>query len=254
MSAAGICRYVAVGDSQTEGLHDYHQDGRLRGWADRFAERLAARHPDLLYANLAVRGKRTAEILRDQLEPALALMPDLVTVVAGVNDAVRPGTDLDEVGNDLEAMYRAFAAAGCTVMSCTFPLPAIGLTRRAAPRFAALNRLIRAVAERRGVLLVELEDVPVASDPRLWSPDRIHLNPDGHSGLAAAFEATLRGEAVAEWMPSLPPLEEPARARQWMSEAAWLARFVAPKIVRMIRGRSSGDGRSAKRPELGPVG
>ena len=36
---------------------------------------IAARDPGLLDANLAVRGKRTAEIRRDQIEPALALDP-----------------------------------------------------------------------------------------------------------------------------------------------------------------------------------
>ena len=40
--AMKIERYVAIGDSQTEGLHDYYDDGELRGWADRFAGSLAA--------------------------------------------------------------------------------------------------------------------------------------------------------------------------------------------------------------------
>jgi lysophospholipase L1-like esterase len=52
-------RYVAIGDSQTEGLWDGDDDGGLRGFADRLAEHLDALSPGLQYANLAVRGCRS---------------------------------------------------------------------------------------------------------------------------------------------------------------------------------------------------
>jgi len=245
-------RYVAIGDSQTEGLHDYADDGLPRGWADRFAAGLSTRSPDLLYANLAVRGKRTAEVRNEQLEAALALAPDLVTVVSGVNDVVRPAVDVGSVATDIESMYEAFSSAGCVVMGCTFPLPAAGLTRHAAPRLQSLNAAIRLAAERHDVLLVELEGVAMASDLRLWSPDRIHLNSDGHRRLASAFEATFVGNDDRSWTEPLPPQPAPSRPRQAASEAAWIARFLVPKIVRLLRGQSSGDGRTAKRPRLGP--
>ncbi len=246
-------RYVALGDSQTEGLWDYHADGRLRGWADRFAERLAEANPGLRYANLAVRGRRTREIRDEQLEAALALAPDLATVVSGVNDVLRPGADVEEVAADLEGMWAALTSAGCRVMGCTFPLPTTGLTRRLAPRLEALNVALRKAAERQRVLLVEVEDIPSAADLRLWSADRIHLNPDGHRLLAAAFEGTLRGAEEGSWREPLPPAPPASRARAAASEALWLARFVVPKVARMVRGRSSGDGRTAKRPALEPI-
>lgn len=60
-------RYVALGDSGTEGVGDEpHPDGSERGWADRLAEHLAQANPQLLYANLAVRGRRLAEIHEQQ--------------------------------------------------------------------------------------------------------------------------------------------------------------------------------------------
>ena len=34
-------RFVALGDSTTEGLMDLYPDGTFRGWADRLAARLA---------------------------------------------------------------------------------------------------------------------------------------------------------------------------------------------------------------------
>ncbi len=41
----GYLRYVAVGDSQTEGLLDGDEHTGYRGWADRLAELLAVHHP-----------------------------------------------------------------------------------------------------------------------------------------------------------------------------------------------------------------
>ncbi|BBZ36105.1 hypothetical protein MCNF_47100 [Mycolicibacterium confluentis] len=83
-------RCVAIGDSQTEGLWDGDDVG-VCGFADRLAARLDALHPGLQYANLAVRGRRVADVLGDQLPRALSMRPDLVTVCAGMNDTIRPG-------------------------------------------------------------------------------------------------------------------------------------------------------------------
>ncbi|MEM7412095.1 MAG: SGNH/GDSL hydrolase family protein [Myxococcota bacterium] len=243
-------RYVALGDSQTEGLHDYHPDGSPRGWADRFAEHLSDASPDLRYANLAVRGKRTREVLEDQLEAALALSPDLATVVSGVNDVVRPGADVAAVAGDLEHMYRELTHTGCFVMGCTFPLPTVGLTRRFAPSLRALNAAVREAAARHGVLLVEIENMPSAADLRLWNADRIHLNPEGHRLLGAAFAGVFDGAPDGEWTRPLPPARSLSRLREAAAESLWIARFVIPKVIRTLRGVSSGDGRSAKRPQL----
>lgn len=79
-------RYVALGDSQTEGLWDGDDTVGLRGFADRLAEELDRLHPGLAYANLAIRGRRIRDVLHEQLPQALAMEPDLVTVCVGMND------------------------------------------------------------------------------------------------------------------------------------------------------------------------
>jgi len=84
-------RYVAIGDSSTEGLQDPDGAGGYRGWANRLAERVAEAQGGLLYANLGVRGKRSREIRQEQLGPALALDPDLATIFAGSNDILERG-------------------------------------------------------------------------------------------------------------------------------------------------------------------
>ncbi|MEV4258903.1 GDSL-type esterase/lipase family protein, partial [Spirillospora sp. NPDC049652] len=138
-------RYVAVGDSQTEGLMDGDEVSGYRGWADRLAETLAAAEPDFRYANLAVRGHLAAAIRAGQTEAALALKPDLVTVMAGMNDLIRPGCDADAVAADLDAMLAAFTASGATVVTFTFP--DVGeiapLAARLRPRVMAFNDRVR---------------------------------------------------------------------------------------------------------------
>ncbi|WP_279107105.1 SGNH/GDSL hydrolase family protein, partial [Gordonia paraffinivorans] len=141
-------RFVAIGDSQTEGLGDPHPEYEFRGWADRFARRLAAYNPDLRYANLAIRGKRTRQVLEEQLEPALALEPDLVAAPLGMNDVIGR-SDLDEVRSDLDTIYRNLAKTDATVIVSTFPNVSrtIPLAARKEHRLLALNEMNREFAE-----------------------------------------------------------------------------------------------------------
>lgn len=64
-------RYVAMGDSFTEGIGDPEPSspGGYRGWADRVAEELGRGHDDFAYANLAVRGRPLQQIIDQQLAP-----------------------------------------------------------------------------------------------------------------------------------------------------------------------------------------
>ncbi|HOB58365.1 MAG TPA: SGNH/GDSL hydrolase family protein, partial [Rhodoglobus sp.] len=99
-------RYVAIGDSFTEGIGDPEPQspGGHRGWADRVAEVLSSQSTDFAYANLAIRGRLLQQISDEQVDSALALNPDLITVSAGGNDIIRPGTDPDDVAQRFEDM------------------------------------------------------------------------------------------------------------------------------------------------------
>ena len=93
-SRASWRRYIALGDSFTEGLSDPDpgRPGEFRGWADRLAEHLAAATDgDVEYANLAIRGLLLQQVLEDQVPVALEAEPDLVSLIAGGNDLLRPG-------------------------------------------------------------------------------------------------------------------------------------------------------------------
>ncbi|MGC0334009.1 lysophospholipase L1-like esterase [Streptomyces sp. SAI-170] len=250
-------RYVALGDSQTEGVGDGDDVTGLRGWADRLAERLDRTSPGLLYANLAVRGRLAGQVRAEQLAPALALRPDLATVVAGVNDLLRPRFDADEVAGHLEAMFAALTAQGARVATLTFPDPAriSPLARRLGPRVTALNDRVREAARRHGVIVADTAEQPVVADPRLWSTDRLHASPLGHDRIAAAMAHALDlPGSDARWADPLSPAA-PVRAgwRTVGTELRWTASFLGPWLGRRLRGRSSGDGRAAKRPALLPV-
>ncbi|WKX73208.1 SGNH/GDSL hydrolase family protein [Streptomyces sp. XD-27] len=258
MPAGEYVRYVALGDSQTEGLGDGDDTTGLRGWADRLAERLAALDPDVRYANLAVRGRVAAQVRAEQLGPALALRPDLATVVAGVNDLLRPRFDADEVAAHLEAMFAELTAQGAHVATLTFPDVAriTALARPIGSRVTALNHRIRAAAHRHGVTVAETAHHAVVADPRLWSQDRLHASPLGHARIAAAVAHALRLPGSGDaWTHPLPPPPAPAPTgwRAAPAELRWAASFLGPWLGRRLRGRSSGDGRTAKRPELLPV-
>ncbi|MEU2255265.1 SGNH/GDSL hydrolase family protein [Nocardia xishanensis] len=250
-------RYVALGDSQTEGVGDGDDRTGLRGLADRLAERLAAIEPDLHYANLAVRGKLAHQVHAEQLDAALALRPDLATVVAGFNDLLRPGFDADQVVGHLDAMFAALTAHGVVVATLTFPDVAriTPLARPISGRVTAMNQRIRASAERHGVVVADTTPYPVVTDPRLWSTDRLHAGPLGHQRIADALAYALRLPGADDrWTESLhPPLPARGALSTAANELRWAAAFLGPWLGRRLTGRSSGDGRTAKRPDLLPV-
>jgi lysophospholipase L1-like esterase len=251
-----IERYVALGDSSTEGLDDPDGAGGYRGWADRLAEHVAVAHPGLEYANLAVRGRSAGEIAATQLAPALAMRPHLATVVAGMNDLLRGSFDAARVAAAVAEMVHGLAGAGATVVTFTIPDASrrMRLPRAFSARTAALNVELRRIARDSGAVLLDLATYELADDPRMWAVDRLHGNPEGHARIAAelAHLLGLPGSQPGSLGPIAPP--PPRRRRDVLREdLAWAARFVAPWAWRRLRGRTTGDGITAKRPTLTPV-
>ncbi len=249
-------RYVAIGDSTVEGLDDPDRRGGYRGWANRLAERIAREQGELHYANLAVRGRSTREVLDEQLGLALSMRPDLAAVVTGTNDILRPRFDPEAVAKDIERMQRALIEGGATVVSFTLPdlTPVMPLARPLRDRIRRFARALVEASARSGALVIDFTAHPVASDPRLWSEDRLHANSLGHARIADALAHALSlPGAGPEWAGPLPGPGRRGLRRALAAELLWSRRYLLPWLWRHARGRSSGDGCQPKRPRLEPL-
>ena len=261
-AAERIGTFVAIGDSFTEGLNDRLPGGGFRGWADRFADLLAAGQPGLRYANLAVRGKLLRDVAGEQAPWAISMAPDLISIAAGGNDILRPGTDSDALAAVFDECVAGLRAAGCRVLLFTgFDPSAFPVIRIVRGKVAAYNMHLRAIAQRRGCHLADLWSMTMLTDPREWSPDRLHLAADGHRRVALLACEVIGTEVSEDWRDPLPGRPAGgawlARSAIWLrargSDATWAREHAAPWLVRRLRGVSAGDGMPPKRPQLAPV-
>jgi len=153
-----VTRYVAIGDSFTEGMNDLGPDGvTYRGWADLVAARLAAEYRaahngrpkseevhDFRYANLAIRGRLFDRIVDEQVPEALRMRPDLVSFAGGGNDVLRRRFEPAAMLPRFDDVVRMLRASGADVVifrwaNVTGRLPG---SRMILPRMQVLNRAV----------------------------------------------------------------------------------------------------------------
>jgi hypothetical protein len=129
------------------------------------------------------------------------------------------------------------------------------LSRPIGHRVLAFDARIREAADRHGVVVAETAAHAAATDPRLWSGDRLHAGPLGHARIAAAVAQALGLPGSDDrWTLPLPVAGTDVSVwRAVSTELRWAGTFLGPWVGRRLRGRSSGDGRQAKRPALLPV-
>jgi lysophospholipase L1-like esterase len=249
-------RLVALGDSFTEGVGDDDPaaPNGVRGWADRTADELAAHEPGFRYANLAIRGKLMGQVLAEQLEPALAMEPDLVTLYAGGNDLMRPKVDIDALMDAYEAAVARIRATGARLVLFT-GVDGVEdpLFRTIRGRVAIYNEHVRGIAARHGALLVDMWAMRQLRDRRRWAPDRLHLNAFGHTEVAIALLDVL-GVPHPLTAAVLGPREVLSPAERRSQNLRWAQEHAVPWVRRRLRGESSGDTMTAKRPTPEPVG
>ena len=262
-------RYVAIGDSFTEGMSDAdpQRANAYVGWADRLAAHLAQRASidgiggkhdtadrTFGYANLAVRGRLLDDIAGSQVDDALVLAPDLVSIVGGGNDILRPKADVDALAARLEGAVARLRASSADVLLAT-PVdprdaPLVKATRGRAATFAAH---IWSIARRHDAYVIDLWGMAALRDWRLWASDRIHLTSEGHRRVALnAFTSLGFTAPDAGWADLLPAAEPISRADAARANAQWAREYVGPWVHRRLRGQSSGDSLSAKRPTITP--
>ncbi|WP_234661460.1 glycosyltransferase [Agromyces marinus] len=247
-------RYVAVGDSITEGLCDSSRmaAGEYRGWADRLAMLLAQSGDGIGYANLAVRSRRIADAVDTQVPRAAELDADLVTVLIGGNDLVRIDARPEALAARLGDAVDALRGRGADVLVVTPFLPAHARLGTVRGRFERFAGLVAARAEASGARVLDASRHTGLTARGVWAEDRVHLNSSGHRALAyaaagalgvrdaaalAGLDAALHGDAED---PDASPLPN----------AEWLRRHAVPWIGRRMLGRTAGDGRVPKHDAL----
>ncbi|WP_312875959.1 SGNH/GDSL hydrolase family protein [Arthrobacter terrae] len=263
-------KYVALGDSFTEGMGD--DDPKLphgcRGWADRVAEQLAradtnpnpnanananadaSQGAGLGYANLAIRGKKLRQVLSEQIDAAVALQPTLVSMYAGANDILRPKVNIDALIEDYSRGIAKLSATGATVLLFTgFDSKASGVFGKTRGRTAIYNELVREVADEHNALIVDYWRFDEYDDPRMWSIDRMHMSTPGHINMARRVLALLDQESGLD-VPDLEPLPVLGRLKVAAANAQWAREYVGPWIGRRLRGVSSGDSLDPRWPRL----
>ncbi|MHA3021347.1 SGNH/GDSL hydrolase family protein [Mycobacterium sp. BMJ-28] len=256
MADTHFYRYVALGDSQSEGLWDTDDTGALIGFADRLAWLLDTHCPGIEYANLAVRGKRIRDVLEGQLPEAVAMKPDLITMCVGMNDVTRPGRKFDQALLDLDLLHDRLARTGATVVTTTFPnlarvLPA---GRILVARVLRINDVIRAAADRHGFRLIDLYHADSMTDPQNWSADRVHGSTKGHLLFtAAAAEALGLPGSNHDWAHAESEVTEQSLGSRLYSQAMWTQNMLMPWIWRHLRGRSASIGGGPRHPRPVPV-
>ncbi|OBA94721.1 lysophospholipase [Mycobacteriaceae bacterium 1482268.1] len=246
-------RYVALGDSQTEGLWDGNDSDGIVGFADRLAAMLDELQPGLRYANLAIRGRRIRDVLDDQLPRALEMRPDLISVCVGMNDITRPGLQFDRALADLGRLHERLAQSGATVVTTTFPDIAqiVPIGRILTSRMQRTNETIAAAADRYGFRLVDLYHAPSMVQPDVWSEDRVHGSTKGHMLFAAAAaEALDLPGSNHDWAYVGATAQPQTIQSRAYSQILWTRNMLAPWLWHHARGISSGDGRAPKRPSM----
>ncbi|MFH8249752.1 SGNH/GDSL hydrolase family protein [Microbacterium sp. B2969] len=248
-------RYVAIGDSFTEGVGDPEPDAPngFRGWADRVAEVLSQQVDDFAYANLAIRGRLIGQIVTEQVEPALALKPDLITFSAGGNDVIRPNGDPDAIAQLFEDAVVRLTGGGATLVVFT------GIDTNFTPVFrgirgkvAIYNENIRAIADKYDCIVADQWALKEVQDMRFFDDDRLHYNALGHHEVA---RMVLRALNVSNDLQPMQP--DPLPNRTWREARAvdlvWAREYLVPWVLRRLRHQSSGDNVTAKRPDPLPV-
>ncbi|MFG6401358.1 MULTISPECIES: SGNH/GDSL hydrolase family protein [unclassified Microbacterium] len=241
-------RFVAIGDSFTEGVGDDLPGGAVRGWADLAAQGWAdAVGAPLSYANLAIRGKLAWPIVEEQLEPALALKPTHLSFNGGGNDMLRPRADMAHIADSFSRVMARCEEEGVRVifLSGANPSPHLPLGRMVQRRGDGLSvAVLERIADHPDVIrALNWPDRELSERP-FWAADRLHMNARGHHRVAARVLDALGHTPPSTWW-SLPE-DHGVIVPQG---AAYYREHVAPWVRRRLTGRSSGDGRTAKFPE-----
>ncbi|MGP9783086.1 SGNH/GDSL hydrolase family protein [Glutamicibacter sp. AOP12-B1-11] len=237
--------FVAIGDSFTEGVGDWEPrlPNGVRGWADRVAKQLSKEDPGWRYANLAIRSRRLDRIIEEQIEPALAMNPDVISFYAGGNDILEFRKDLDAVLANYTAAVERLATSGAQILLFTgFDIPVHPMLAPFKRRNWKFNDRVRELARQHGdtVTLVDYWEWEVYRDRRMWDVDKLHMNRAGHRYMAIRVLEILGANHQLAFE-DFGDIERVSPVQAVRRDVEWLRQWVLPMFGRRIRGVTLGD-------------
>lgn len=237
--------FVAIGDSFTEGVGDWEPrlPNGVRGWADRVAKQLSKEDPQWRYANLGIRSRRLDRIIEEQIEPALAMNPDVISFYAGGNDILEFRKDLDKVLADYRAAVERLAASGAQILLFTgFDIPVHPMLAPFKRRNWKFNDCVRELAAQYGdtVTLVDYWQWDVYADRRMWDVDKLHMNRAGHRYMAIRILELLGANHQLVFEP-FADARRIGFIQATRRDVEWLRQWVLPMFGRRLRGVTLGD-------------
>ena len=189
---------VALGDSTTAGTPAFKSPLEAppngAGNAEsQYAHWLMQRHADWRVLNRGVNGERSDQIRVRFTRDVIDVQPDVVVVLAGVND-IYQGRTAESVERELEAMYDAARAAHIPVVAATI-IPYNTATADQNERMRAVNAWVKDYAEHHALAFCDTRGAVTAAgapDRLVSSPDNLHPSPEGYRLMALAIEPAIK--------------------------------------------------------------
>jgi len=197
---AATATIIALGDSTTAGSPAFKSpieappDG-AGNIESQYAYWLTKGHPDWRVLNRGVDGERSDEIRARFARDVVQAEPDVVVILAGVND-VYQGRSAEAVQGELEAMYDLARAAKISVVAGSI-IPYNTATPEQNARMHAVNGWIRNYAARHNASVTFCDTRAAVAEPGqpdrlVSSPDDLHPSPNGYRLMADALEPAIR--------------------------------------------------------------
>lgn len=182
---------------------------------------------------LAAAGARVRDVRANQLARAEQASPAVVTMLVGLNDALRSGFCPDAVRLDLHHVVRRLRGRGASVVLCRLhdptallPLPDF-VGRAVRGRVAHINTVVDELAGP-GVVVLDLARLPALTSRQAWAVDRLHPSRAGQYVLATAAASALRESGLTVRPIRSPHVEQPVGAA---AEVQWFVRHAMPWLA-----------------------
>ncbi|HDR3649520.1 TPA: SGNH/GDSL hydrolase family protein [Bacillus anthracis] len=187
-------RFVAIGDSFTEGIGDEVEGIALKSWVEHFVQLCVN---DIEYVNFAKRGLVTKEIRSQQLEKALTFNPDLVSLIAGANDVLKGRWNHQEYKNDMEIIIDTLSKTDADIIIGNLPdftvrLPFASEKKEVLKeQLLEANEVIFSLSREYKLHHIDFWNHPLVNDNTVWSKDLIHPNSKGYVKVAELIHSSL---------------------------------------------------------------